>query len=342
MQCSASIFALCLLTFRFFFTYFIHVCDCVRDCIVHCVNTLSSTLQRFIFLPRTFHSVSHLFIVPFLYLIWRSVHTNESGRGNFSNICDLMTDLIRQNGGNSDFGAKSTGCSSQTSSVNEEDSLKKVRSGGFYGYANRNRGRTDAKQCVHHGPRDGGNFIKPAATLEPSTDGLIEYTANTFGATMRSDLLATKLAVEGDGRTYRITLNDNGDVRSSFELTDHSGLTAAMTPTGGLIMPRVYQERVAMLLPVESNPNRLVVTSVTPFRGPRRGGNDVMVTGWNLRPPLTATFGSRACTNPRAFRSDGRAFWCTVPRGTGKVAVHVKKGSSYSRSFGFEYMYMAV
>lgn len=217
-----------------------------------------------------------------------------------------------------------------------------MRSGGWYGYANRNRGRFDSKQCNHRGPGDSGDFIKALTTFDPSTNGLVEYTANTFGAQMRSDLLASKLAVEGSGRTYRVILDGRGDVKSSSPLTEHSGLTAAMTPTGGLIMPRVYQHRVAMMLPQESNPGMLVVSSVTPFRGPKRGGNVVTVTGWNLRPPMTATFGGKACANAREFRSDGRAFKCTVPAGAGKVAVHVKKGSKYSKSFGFEYMYMTV
>lgn len=246
------------------------------------------------------------------------------------------------NGANPEFGAQSKGCRSEGAALYESDTLKKIRKGGFYGYANRNRGRWDKRQCKHRPPgTKGKGFDKPIAMLEPSTNGLIEYTANTFGAQLRGDLLATKLAVWGSGSTYRMQLNKDGNDKSVAIMSYYSGLSVAMTPTGGLMMPRVYQGKVAMLIPLERNPKRLIVTSVNPFRGPRRGGNTVTVTGWNLIPPLTVTIGGKPCKNVKNF-SKGRKFTCTVPRGSGKAAVVVRRFEESSQSYGFEYMYLTI
>lgn len=246
------------------------------------------------------------------------------------------------NGANAKFGARSTSCKGAGPVATEPDTLKKVRRGGFYGYANRNRGRFDRRQCVHRPPqRRMRGYDRHIATLQSSTDGLIEYTANTFGAQMRGDLLATKFAVSGAGQVFRVRLNQRGTVRSVFELTKHSGLTAAMSPTGGVVMPRVYQGKVAVLLPNERNPGRLVVTSVNPFRGPKRGGNVITVTGWNLRAPLTATVGGKPCRGVGNFKK-GRSFTCVAPPGKGRAAVVVKRFGKRSQSFGYEYLYLKV
>ncbi|CDF35605.1 unnamed protein product, partial [Chondrus crispus] len=229
------------------------------------------------------------------------------------------------NGANAKFGARSTSCKGSGPVSTEPDTLKKVRRGGFHGYANRNRGRFDRRQCVHRPPQKKmRGYDRHIATLQSSTDGLIEYTANTFGAQMRGDLLATKFAVSGAGQVFRVRLNRRGTVRSVFELTKHSGLTAAMSPTGGMVMPRVYQGKVAVLLPNEKNPGRLVVTSVNPFRGPKRGGNVITVTGWNLRAPLKATVGGKPCRGVGNFKK-GRSFTCVAPPGKGRAAVVVKR-----------------
>lgn len=247
------------------------------------------------------------------------------------------------NGGNPEFGLRSTGCNSQVRGRREDDTLKKIVKNGFYGMANRNRGRTDGRQCVHRDPRDTGNFNRPIAFFESSTNGLIEFTANTFGAQMRGNLLASKFAVGGSGRVYRIKLDGSGNVKGGVSgLADYSGLSITQGPTGALVMPRVYQDKLVVLNPFERNPNRLVVTSVNPFRGPRRGGVAATITGWNLNPPLQAFVGGKPCGQPRNFAPDGRSFVCTIPGGVGKVPVTVSKSGKSSLSFGFEFIYLSV
>lgn len=246
------------------------------------------------------------------------------------------------NGANAKFGARSTGCNKAGGVASEPDTLKKLKQNAYFGYANRNRGRKDGRQCKHIPPQSNTSGFKThIATFEPSTNGIIEYTANTFGAQMRGDILATKFAVSGSGMVYRVQLNSRGNVKSSFELKQFSGITAAMSPTGGLLMPRVYQGKVAVLLPNEKNPGIMVVTSANPFRGPKKGGNTITVTGWNLKPPLTVSVGGKPCTNVKDFKK-GRSFTCVVPPGSGKAPIIVKRGGKTSKSYGYEYMYMNV
>lgn len=248
------------------------------------------------------------------------------------------------NGGNQAFGPRSTSCTTEAGRPEEVDKLIKVRKGGFHGSANRNRGRQDNKQCVHR--TAGVDFVgydAPMATLQAASTGLMEYTANTFGAAMRGDLLVTQLAtLESNGRVYRAQLNAKGGLDKLYSVETFSGLAVAQMPYGGLLMPRVYRNQLVMLEAIERNPGFVVVTSVNPFRGPRRGGHAVTVYGWNLKPPLKVTFGGKPCASPRAFRDAGRAFTCTVPSGKGKVAVVVTSGGRLSRSAGFEYVYMNV
>lgn len=255
------------------------------------------------------------------------------------------------NGSNKGYGYRSFKCStgpdSEGPALQEPDSLKIVTKGVYLGYSNRNRGRYDSRQCRHWGPTMNGQknsgWSKPLTILDASTNGLIEYTCNAFGAQMRGDLLATKFSITAEGLTYRIQLGQNGFVKSKSPLIEYSGLTGALSADGGMLMPRVYQSTIATLRPTEANPGILVVTSVTPSRGPRSGGVRVTIYGWNLRPPLIARFGEKRCTHQKSFAKNGRSFTCIAPPGSGKVPVVVtRENGEQSRTYGWEYWYMEV
>lgn len=272
------------------------------------------------------------------------------------------------NGANPKYGVESAGCRPwQTAKpAHEKDTLKRVAHGKWYGFPNRNRGRFDKAQCIHVRPTltnetrfyrrkypaftesEGWERFQPALVkLDASTNGIVEYTANTFGAQLRGDLFATKFAVHAGGLTVRIKLDhdDPDKVRAVVPVAQHSGLGVAMTGTGALLMPRVYQGVVAALVPREWDPKRVVVTSVLPVRGPAGGGNDVTVTGWNLWKGVTVRFGARVCRRVRDVSPDGRSLRCTAPGGDRGAKVPVVAYASTKRrssSYGFEYMYMNV
>lgn len=260
------------------------------------------------------------------------------------------------NGGNQAFGPRSTGCSSDTRPRNEDDKVLLLKKGAWYGAANRARGfyGKDPRQCVHKRPGiDKTGYELPLATTEPATTGILEYTANTFGARLRGNLLLSQLATsESAGRLYRARIDPaTGSIKSIYTLGRFTGLAMAIGPWGDLIMPRVYKQQVAILQAVEDNPKVVAVTSLNPNRGPKRGGHKVFVAGWNFgskKSKIKVDFvGVGECTNVRFVASNGRSFWCTVPKlkekGPKKVPVVVSvDGVGTSMSAGFEYWYMAI
>lgn len=249
------------------------------------------------------------------------------------------------NGANQAFGPKSTSCTAGSGRLEEPDKLLKLRFGGFYGAANRNRGRSDPRQCIHRTiSKDRSGYDLPLATTESGTMGIIEYTANTFGGGLKHNLFLSQLATpDSAGRVYRVQLSKfNGSLQKIYSIVPFSGLAVAQMPDGGLLMPRVYRSQLVALLPIEKNPGVVVVTTVYPFRGPKRGGYRATITGWNLRPPLKVSFGGKQCTSVSGWRADGRVVQCTVPSGSGKVSVTVTSGLRASKSVGYEFMYMAI
>lgn len=244
------------------------------------------------------------------------------------------------NGGNEQYGDRSTGCNSQKKSQDEVDKLLKLSRGGFYGAANRARG---GRECVHYMAHERGNYDIPIATMEAATTAILEYTANTFGGGLRSDLLLGQIATSGaSGKLFRVQLAKNGVVKKMFELTGWSGADMAMSGEGNLIMPRVYENKIVMLKAIEKDPGIIVVTSVWPCRGRKIGGNKVTVTGWGLKPGTEILIGGKTCINLKIIGSNGRKVKCIVPPGSGKVAVIAKIGNKASGTSGFEYMYMNI
>lgn len=250
-------------------------------------------------------------------------------------------------GPNEGFGDFSDGCGANQTRPGKHDGdpLRLIVKGGFNGYANMNRGRFDPRQCIQRelaSPADSG-YSPPLTWFESSTAGLAEYTSNTFGGPMRGNLIASKFAIQGTGKAFRVILSADGkSVESKYEIAQYSDIGATMTPYGGIAMPRVWQGQIAVLSANEKNPGILTVSAVTPYRGPQKGGNRIMVTGWNFEAPLTATVGGKDCGDVADISSDGRSFWCTAPQGSGKVPVVVTSGGKTSKSWGWEYSYLDV
>lgn len=249
------------------------------------------------------------------------------------------------NGGNQAYGPRSTGCNSQGQSSHEVDKLLLVQKGGFYGSANRARG---GRECVHHSaartndksPPE-GNYDKYIAVTEAATTGIQEYTANTFGGTLRGNLMLSQIAPgNSNGRLYRVKLNAQGKVDVLFTLNRWSGADIAITGEGDMIMPRVYRSNVAVLKANEKDPGMIVVTSVWPHRGRKAGGNKVFVTGWGFGEVTKVYFAGVECKNVVVL--SGRSLSCVTPPGKGKVRVIAKTGARVSGSNSFEFKYMNI
>lgn len=231
------------------------------------------------------------------------------------------------NGPNEGYGKKSLTCNSEGDDPWHPDTLVLVHKDAYFGFPNRARGSVDdTRQCVYYDPRETSRngFTAALATFEASTNGLIEYTANTFEGQMKGDLLASKYAVGGNGKLYRISLDATGTsvIGEVNELGQYSALSIAMNPFGSLIMPRVQQPNIAVLQPDEEAYEGPAprITAVLPNRGPKAGGNQIAITGHYFTEGAKVFFGERSCGISRRSTTSNWIL-CKAPQGSGSVKV---------------------
>ncbi len=118
------------------------------------------------------------------------------------------------NGPNSNLGSASTSCTTEDTDPwpalpGGPDELNLIELGDYYGQPNRNRGRSDARQCEYHNGTegDGADWTGPITLLPTSTNGIVEYTANTFAGKLQGDLFYVGLI---DGVLGRVQLSGDG------------------------------------------------------------------------------------------------------------------------------------
>lgn len=284
--------------------------------------------------------------------VYMSGLRNSFGIGMHSNGYMYATD----NGASVGYGARSTSCNTEEvlAGDNLHDEVVKVVKGKFAGHPNRNRGRDDPRECVFRGPEEeSDNFYEgPIATFVSSTNGVMEYTANTFQGQLKGNLLCSKYAMEDTtGKVFRMQLDGNGGVSSGpDELWPASGLSMVMSPFGHIVMPRVFKKQIVVLSP-QRKTGLLMPTfiAVTPFRGPLKGGNEVIVTGEDLSAGAVATFGGVKCSDVTSVSADKRWFKCRVPPAGSGGGRGVKVGLQFTDSrlnveegSGVDYVYMNV
>lgn len=253
------------------------------------------------------------------------------------------------NGPNIGFGPVAVDCGRAGGELNFRDKLLQILPGRFYGHANWNRGRFDKRQCayVRGDSRDKGmRYTAAVALVESSTNGIVEYTANLFDGKMRGDLVLSRLSWTAEGILLRGKLNERGTGlrQDSQQLYNDSGIAVEMGPRGELIMPKIKQGKILGMIPVERNERKLRVISVVPNRGPRDGGNVVMVSGDGLKKGVRIEFGGLECERYWYPTEDGSIVRCQVPpyeAGRLQVEVIAWDGEQVSyRSRRWEYEYM--
>jgi len=254
------------------------------------------------------------------------------------------------NGASKGFGDMSTSCTEHKSlpgTQNLKDKLAKVVRGKYMGHPNRNRGRSDKKQCkfVPVEANSGAGYLKPIATFESSTNGVVEYTADTFGGQLKGNLILSKFATDqSPGKLFRVQLDDNGQLKENVDhdgLWEASGVSVEITPWGDLLTPRVYQKQIVAVRPDTIRSGGQTFISVMPNRGSHLGGNIVRVAGNNIGNNPVAMFDGVACTDVSMPTSE--EFFCTTPKGIrGKgVRVSIVSTSGTTTSAGgvdFKYM----
>jgi len=193
---------------------------------------------------------------------------------------------LTDNGPNPGFGPGSLDCTTAFAfDAAALDSLELVEPGKYYGHPNRNRGRTDPRQCTYHAndePASPGYTAPIEANLPASSDGLAEYTSGVFGGQMQGDLL---YAAWVDSTLHRVKLSPDGasvisDTTLATGLTN--ALDVAVGSDGTIYVAEYGGSKVTYFKPDESPVSGITVSSIFPAGGPMSGGQQVTVTGTNF------------------------------------------------------------
>ena len=184
------------------------------------------------------------------------------------------------NGPNSGFGAASTGPITEGPHPDEPDEVNLIRENNYYGHPNRNRGRYDSRQNVFHGTGDveiPGVFTQVIQTVQPSSNGILEYRANTFNGAMRDELLVQHWNAE----TFRFQLSgDKQTVNANLTLPTDLDCLDIVTGPGGVIFGIDYSDnKLIIAKPVDVGVTGLTVYDIHPWRAPAAGGSEFIVGG---------------------------------------------------------------
>ncbi len=207
------------------------------------------------------------------------------------------------NGPNAGYGPSSTTCSTDSGGDTAAlDELELFQAGNYYGHPNRNRGRSDARQCTYHPGTEASNggYTAPIeANLPASSDGLAEYTSNKFGGQMQGDLL---YAAWVNSELHRVKLSSDGlSVVSDTTLASglQNALDVAVGADGTIYVAEYGSNQITFLKPNETPVSSISVGSIFPNAGPIGGGQAVTITGTNFTTSAetTVTIGGQAATN---------------------------------------------
>lgn len=136
-------------------------------------------------------------------------------------------------------------CTTTGGTVAQNDELNLIESGKYYGFPNRNRGRTDTRQCTYHAPAEGttGTYTAPISTLPAhcSCDGITEFSGPSYANMAPGDLLyvslingtITRERLAGDGRSVTSTMTINSGYNLPLDVAADSGGTVYIAEFGG-------------------------------------------------------------------------------------------------------------
>lgn len=187
------------------------------------------------------------------------------------------------NGANAGFGPISTGPFTFEPEYSVLDELELIEYKNYYGHPNRNLGRYDNRLNFWYPPSQAtipGVYTGPLATSKASTNGILEYTAQTFGGAMRGEILTQvwngeviRYRLSGDGRSVTSTNNFPANIKSLDILTGPGGAVVGIDFSSNLV-------RIA--LPNDPGTFGPTIFDVHPWRASTAGGTLITIGGQNF------------------------------------------------------------
>ncbi len=190
--------------------------------------------------------------------------------------CVYATD----NGPNVGFGPESTGPDTEDPDPGAKDELLLIEEGLYYGHPNRNRGRTVPIENLYYGPFEPeipGSFAQTLLVLPSSTDGIVEYRAETFQGAMRGNLLVQTW----NGGTRRLELAPDGrSVTVEHQFLTLGSLALETGPGGVFFSAHQSGSVVDIVRPNDPTLGEgLVPLDIHPWRAPATGGHPFVIAG---------------------------------------------------------------
>ncbi|TFH24878.1 MAG: hypothetical protein E4H03_02410, partial [Myxococcales bacterium] len=187
------------------------------------------------------------------------------------------------NGPDLNLGPGSTGPATDGGSPHpaEADELNHVVAGGYYGHPNRNRARAagQSKQNVYHGASEAPDpgFTQTMMIFESSTNGIDEYRAQTFGGTMRGQLIVQRW----NNETKRVKLSSDGtQVVSATNLNVQLAGLDVTAGTGGVLIGADFSAgKLVLAKPNDGGTGGVAVYDVFPWRAPITGTHKFEIGG---------------------------------------------------------------
>ena len=193
----------------------------------------------------------------------------------------------------------SDSCSTTALGANTADELNLIEEGNYYGFANRNRGRFDARQCSYRFADEASkaDYTAPIATLPShcSCDGLAEYTSDVFGGEMQGDLI---YAQWGFGTISRARLSEDGRSVLSTDVVSaafEQPLDLVVSPNGTIYVADFNDNIVGYLAPEVPTPQ----PTPTPTRTATASPTASPTSPPGATPTATTTPGSPSPTPTR-------------------------------------------
>ncbi len=191
------------------------------------------------------------------------------------------------NGPNLGFGPASLGASLTGDDVETDDEVMLVTEGGYYGHPNRNRGFRFPHENVYLNPISElaarGRYVPPFAMIPPSTNGIDEYRATTFGGGLRGELLFQRFEQSGGGELYRLKPTPDGrSLASLSSLASVSGLDVVTGPGGAIIVADLVGNSLHIFKPNDPSVTQPKAFDIFPWRAPTEGGTPFVIGGANF------------------------------------------------------------
>ena len=214
-----------------------------------------------------------------------------------------------ENGANPNFGDISTGPDTQEpfSGGKSSDELLLLSENAYYGFANRNRGRTDNRQNYYISPDEPfpPSYLPPGAETDPnfytapfalypkggSNNGIFEYRSNAFGGELRGNIFVQRynkelwnIDLSADGSQVDDIVDLNGVSIDAGGDEVASGLDILLGPGGAVISPDYIKNTVTISTPDDPNVTSATIYDIFPWRSPIAGGGEFVIGGVNFDP----------------------------------------------------------